>query len=260
MRWRRYGGLQIALRTLLSMLVLGLTTACGHFKPDEAHGFHDRQVTVDGKTYRYQVYAPRGEKLPVVVFLHGRGEGGRDNLKQTQEGMGPMVWKQNGAFPFIVIFPQIADVDLDFWSLPHVRAMLFAELDQSIAEFHGDPTRVILTGISLGGAGTWLVGATTPGRFAALIPICGTVVGFDDPYVEAAHRLAKMPVWVFHGAKDDLVPVEESRRLVAALKAAGNEARYTEFPDLRHDSWDRAYAMPELWVWAAEQRLTRGSK
>jgi predicted peptidase len=253
-------------KSLVAVALLLSGCAAHVFKPDEAHGFHERSVTVDGKVHRYQVYAPPsgGENLPVVLYLHGGGEVGSDNLAQTQEGLGPTVWRANGAFPLIVIFPQT----YDFWALPQVQAMLFAELDQSIAEFHGDRARVSLTGNSFGGFGTWLLGAIHPDKFAALIPICGGVkppsgkppkgsilYGISDPYAEVARRLAHTPVWAFHGAKDGIVSVEETRKLVAALKSAGGNVHYTEFPDLGHESWDRAYSTEELWTWLAAQKL-----
>ncbi len=253
----------------LLVALLSLSGCAAHvFKPDEAHGFHERSITVDGRLHRYQVYSPVAHSglLPVIVYLHGGGEVGSDNLQQTQEGLGPTVWRSNGTFPFIVIFPQTTD----FWALPQVQAMLFAELEQTRGEFHGDSSRVYLTGNSFGGFGTWLLGAMHPDRFAALVPICGGIkppsgkppkgsilYGVADPYAEVARRLQHTPVWTFHGAKDGLVSVKETRKLVAALKAAGNDARYTEYPDLGHESWDRAYSTPELWSWLAAQTTER---
>src|SRR5690606_13971787 len=133
-----------------------------------------------------------------------------------------------------------------------------AQLDAASREFGGDPDRTYLTGLSMGGYGTWDYALRDPQRFAALVPVCGGLVhparpsmavaglaDAADPYAVAAQRLRDVPTWIFHGAKDDAVPVEFSRRMDAALKtASARDARYTEFPDANHNSWDPAYATP----------------
>ena len=124
-------------------------------------------------------------------------------------------------------------------------------------------------GLSMGGYGTWELALQQPQRFAALVPICGgltvdwtdrrpsmvahSVVSAPDPFAEAARRLKDVPVWIFHGGKDDVVPPAQSRRMDAALKQAGGDVRYTEFPDANHNSWDPAYATPGLWTWLFQQ-------
>lgn len=136
-------------------------------------------------------------------------------------------------------------------------------------EFGGDPDRVYLTGISMGGYGTFELALGHPGRFAALISVCGglrpppnrpgllvTAIpsGESDPYAYAAARLASVPLWLFHGEADDIVPASESRLLAAAFEKAGAPARYSEYPGVGHGSWDRAYAEPGLWEWLFAQR------
>src|SRR5690606_21984124 len=139
----------------------------------------------------------------------------------------------------------------------------FAQLDAATRELGGDPDRTYLTGLSMGGYGVWDYALRQSYRFAALVPVCGglvhprrpsmAVTGLDgeaDPYAATAQRLRDKPIWIFHGAKDDLVPTEYSRRLEAEFKTAGaRDARYTEFADANHNSWDPAYATPELWTW-----------
>lgn len=148
-------------------------------------------------------------------------------------------------------------------------AMALAVLHKAMAEFHGDPRRVTLTGISMGGYGTWILGKRHPGTFAALAPICGGVrpprffpVPKEarlpegvDPYLDTARRIGRTPVWAFHGKKDFFVPVEESRRMTRALQSLGGDVRYTEYPDVGHNAGDPAYADPELYRWLLSRRL-----
>jgi predicted peptidase len=238
-------------------------------------GFLDRTVNISGSAYRYQVYVPADfqskKSWPVILFLHGSGERGSDGLLQTDVGL-PHAIRQNSArFPLIVVIPQCSP-DLT-WSTPNMRAMALAALDQSIQEFHGDRRRVYLSGLSMGGFGTWELAAANPGRFAALVPICSGVrplkdwpqlrvrladaPGIADPYAEVARRIGKTPVWIFHGDADQAVPVEESRHMAAALKAANDEFKYTEYPGVDHNSWDKAYAEPELVPWLLAHTLQR---
>jgi predicted peptidase len=154
-----------------------------------------------------------------------------------------------------------------------MQAMALAALDQSIKEFHGDRRRVHLSGLSMGGFGTWELAMAQPGRFAALVPICSGVRPLSDwpqlrvdlpadlkgadSYAEVARRIGKTPVWMFHGDADQSVPVEESRHMGAALKAAGAEFKYTEYPGVGHNSWDKAYAEPDLVPWLLSKSLKR---
>lgn len=248
----------------LSLLAHALT-ACAPalFAPDQTPTF--QHLAKEGNPY---VYVPKdwsAAKLwPVVIYLHGSGERGTDPAQPTQHGVGPVVWRAQGSFPAIVIFPQAAPGT--YWGMPDNNARVLAMLDEVMTRYHGDPSRVYLTGNSLGGFGTWFMGALYPDRFAALVPICGGVRGKapnpDAPFAaipddarpaELARRVGKLPVWIFHGANDLVVPVRFSRELDAALKSAGGDVRYTEYPDLGHQSWDRAYADPALWAWLFEQ-------
>jgi predicted peptidase len=128
-------------------------------------------------------------------------------------------------------------------------------------EFRGDPKRLYLTGLSMGGFGSIAFAAKRAGQFAAVVPICGGVLRRGeqpppgDPYAEAAAKIGKTPVWLFHGGADPTVPVTESRKMEAALKAAGGDVRYTEYPGVGHNSWDKAYAEVDMAKWLFEQRL-----
>ncbi|MEJ1096149.1 MULTISPECIES: prolyl oligopeptidase family serine peptidase [unclassified Pseudoxanthomonas] len=248
-----------------------LMPACTHVKESTGGRFVPRELALNGQTHRYQVFVPSRVvegKTPVVLFLHGSGERGIDGEKQTQAGLGPYVRAHAKDFPAIVVFPQSPDGRS--WD-GDVAQMAFAALDVAINEFGGDPDRIYLTGMSRGGYGTFELAIMQPQRFAALAPVCGgitppgtrpdlddlevsSVASHTDPFADAAQQLRAIPTWMFHGAKDDVVPPAQSRRLYAAMKAAGADVRYTEFPDASHNAWDSAYASTELWTWLFAQR------
>ncbi len=225
--------------------------------------FQRRSVDMDGLTFAYQVWLPAGwtrERLwPVVLFLHGAGESGDDGLRQTTVGLGPALRAQPERWPALAVFPQCRP-GVGWRGLMLRQAV--AALDATIEEFGGDIARQCLTGISMGGYGTWRLALDEPTRFAALVPVCG---GLDaspraahaaaptDPHIAAAAFLREIPIWVFHGAVDQIIPVEESRVMVEALRQAGGTVRYKEYPGVGHDSWTRAYAEPELPEWLLAQ-------
>lgn len=200
----------------------------------------------------FRIYLPPEvtPSMPIVLFLHGAGEGGADNVAQTTVGLGRAISKDPERFPLIAVFPQSPP------RVPWRGPMLdyaVAALDATIEEFDCDRDRVYLTGISMGGYGTWQLATQEPDRFAAIVPVCG---GARNA-VLTAQRLANVPAWVFHGDRDDIIPVSESREVVEALRAAGADVRYTEYKGVRHNSWDPAYAEPELMPWLLAQRKTR---
>ena len=234
-------------------------------------GFLNRTAVVDRVTYKYQVFVPadwnRKVKWPVILFLHGYGEEGDDGLLPTQVGLAAAIRRHVDRFPFVVVIPQCRKQD--WWTNSPMEAQALKALDQTMQEFKGDPQRVYLTGLSMGGYGTWALGSQHSGRFAALVPICGGVrlppghhlanardtVESADPYTAVAQKIGKTPVWVFHGGADDTVPVTESRKMVEALKAAGGDVHYTEYPGVGHDSWTKAYDEAELFTWLLAQKL-----
>jgi predicted peptidase len=256
--------------------LLVLATGCGMAKrratADVAGTMVSRAVEVDGVRYPYQVYVPavRGRaRPPVILFLHGSGERGSDGVKQTTVGIGPAVRRRASDFPAVVVMPQ-APAD-SVWAGPPARAAI-AALDSAMAEFRGDPRRVYLTGISMGGFGTWEIALANPTRFAALVPICGGLRPIStqpniavravantsgDIYDAAATTLARIPTWIFHGGADRLVPVEGSREMANALRRAGGNVQYTEYAGVGHNSWDPAYAESTLWPWLFAQRRPR---
>ena len=259
---------QIRVAILLAVVAC-LLTACMSVPQRPIGSFVERNIEVAGTSHRYQVFVPSsaagGRRPPVIVFLHGSGERGSDGSKQTTVGIGPYIRAHLADFPAIVVFPQ-APEDSEWGANAD---LVFASLDAATREFRGDPDRTYLTGLSMGGYGTWEMAMRARGRFAALVPVCGGVVhprrpsmgvsgldGAADPYATVAARLKGTPTWQFHGARDDVVSPEYSRLMDAALHAAGaRDARLTLFPDANHNSWDPAYSQtPELWTWLFAQR------
>lgn len=236
-------------------------------------------MTVDGVAYRYQVFVPADwtadRQWPVVLFLHGSGERGDDGLLQTAVGLPGAIRSHRDRFPMLVVMPQLR-ANRRWHGV--MDAMAMHALDAAIAEFHGDPRRVYLTGLSIGGQGTWLMAAKHPGRFAAIAPVCGFLRLEDDddvldpaddaavtqefpevlaadPPAAFARRIGKVPVWIFHGTLDDAVPVQHARRMDVAMRAGGGEVRYSEYPDANHNAWDHAYGEVGLVPWLLSHAL-----
>jgi predicted peptidase len=190
-----------------------------------------------------------------MLFLHGAGERGTNLAKVAVHGP-PKLVRQREDFPFILVSPQCPSDQT--WS----DEALLALLDDVQKKYRVDETRVYLTGLSMGGFATWSLGLKYPERFAAIVPICG---GGDILSVLLARKgseaaLRKLPVWAFHGAKDNVVPVAESERMVNLLKRSGNSnVKLTVYPEAGHDSWTEAYNSQELYDWLLQQSRPKKS-
>ena len=217
--------------------------------------FTRREVHVQGVRTVFQLFKPSEDNgpLPVILFLHGVGESGADGLRPTTVGIGPAIERDPSRFPALVVFPQASK---GYGWRGFNLAAAFAALDDVMRAYDVDESRVYVTGISMGGYGTWAAALAQPERFAAAVPVCGGLdftTGVTIP--DAASRLASLPQWVFHGSADNIIPVTESRAMVDALRTAGADVRYTEYADVRHNSWDRAYGEAELMPWMLAQRM-----
>jgi predicted peptidase len=224
-------------------------------------GFIAREYqSATGVKLPYRLFVPRSTKrdqeLPLILYLHGSGGAGSDNRKQISGGntLGTHTWIEPGAqqrHPAFVLAPQIPENST--WHStsdkpsPHVAALveLLAELR---SELHIDARRVYVVGQSLGGYGAWDLIARNSSLFAAAVPLCG---GGDAVRVLSARNVA---VWAFHGAKDATVPVSRSRKMVAALRTVNSSVRYTEYPNVGHDVWTRAFRERDLPEWMFAQR------
>jgi predicted peptidase len=179
---------------------------------------------------------------PLMVFLHGAGERGSDINKVKVHGPAKLV-EQGKDFPFLIVSPQCPEGQ---WWNNRVETVM-ALIDEIAEKYRVDPKRIYLTGLSMGGYGTWSIATTFPDRFAAIVPICGG----GQPY--QAGNLKKIPIWAFHGGKDPVVPVAESERMVEAVKKAGGNAKLTIYPEAQHDSWTETYNNPALYEWLLKQ-------
>jgi predicted peptidase len=215
-------------------------------------GFLDRvHKDADGKEVKYVLFVPhdyQGDaEFPLILFLHGSGETKGGQKMPVEVGIGPAIKKNEKSFPFITIIPQAQTRNWSANSENGKRAM--AMLKDVQKAFKVDPKRIYLTGLSMGGFGTWSLAAAHPDKWAAIVPICGG----GNP--KDAEKIKSIPCWCFHGDADGAVPVQKSRDMVEALKKAGGSPKYNEYPAVGHNSWDKAYGTKELYDWLLEQKL-----
>lgn len=230
-------------------------------------GFLNRTVKVGRVAYRFQVYLPEDwrrndHKLwPVILFLHGRGERGTEGMWQTQIGLPEAVRDHPERWPFVIVMPQCPQQN--FWTDPEMLAMAMAALKQETKEFHGDPARTYLTGLSLGGYGAWELARGYPRRWAAVAIAAGGIFWSYAPErwrkaatlpADYAQAMGRTPLWLFHGGDDDVVPERESELMYAALRETGIPVRLWVYQGLKHDCWTRAYNEPELPRWLLAHR------
>ena len=197
----------------------------------------------------YLLYLPKDyekkEAWPLLLFLHGAGERGND-LELVKRHGPPKLIEAGREFPFLVVSPQCP---ANRWWDTGALTML---LDELIARYRVDQDRIYVTGLSMGGYGTWSLASQTPERFAAIVPICG---GGERYW---ARSMKQLPVWVFHGAKDAVVPLERSQEMVEALKKQGGNVKLTVYTDAGHDAWTETYNNPQLYEWLLEQKRPAG--
>lgn len=209
-----------------------------------ATGFVAKTIRSNGKASKYVVFIPRNYNpetfVPAILFLHGAGLEGTDGRKQLTGALANAI-RQRRSFPFIAVFPQAHQGNWQATSPSGKRAM--AILDEVSVNYSVDTSRVFLTGLSMGGEGTWSLAAAYPDRWAAIVPICGG----GDPSI--AHRIKDIPCWCFHGAADRVIQSSQSRRMVEAIRRAGGQPTYHEYPGVGHNCWDRTYARDELYEW-----------
>ena len=213
----------------------------------------EKQIRVTVKA-NYLLYLPDGysksrKRWPLILFLHGAGQRGSDVEKIKVHGPPMLIAKEGRKYPFIIVSPQCPEDD--WWSSARQINILNALLDEIVERYRIDKDRIYLTGMSMGGFGTWRLAIEYPDRFAAIAPVCGR-----GETVRVA-RIARIPVWVFHGAKDNTVPISDSEAMVEALKKAGGDVKFTIYPEAGHDSWTETYNNPELYQWFLEHKRAK---
>ncbi len=210
----------------------------------------------DGSEWKYVVYLPPQydnapeHKWPVILFLHGSGEVGTDNVRHTNIGLPRYIREHPDSFPFVVVMPQVPTR----WFRGRNGAAVLSILDSVMNEYSTDRDRVYLTGLSMGGFGAWEIACIQPDLFAAVVPVCGMAPN------DFLSNITHMPVWAFHGEDDPNVPVAGSRQAVAELRKHGAAPKYTEYPKGGHKIWDRAYGKKSLYRWLLEQRRENAPK
>jgi predicted peptidase len=193
----------------------------------------------------FLLYLPEGydsldQQWPLLLFLHGSGE--RGTMIELVKKHGPPKMIENGyQFPYIVVSPQCPEDQ--WWSLD----MLDMLLTEMVQRYKVDTTRIYITGLSMGGYAAWQLAIAYPDRFAAIVPVCG---GADAQF---APLIKDLPIWAFHGAKDDVVPLSEEENMVNALKGLGSAVKFTVYPEAGHDAWTAAYNDEEMWKWLEAQ-------
>ena len=228
---------------ILSLLLLGWLGAGA--RPAVAQQRAERLDTQVRVTLDYLLFLPKGyeekDSWPLMLFLHGAGERG-DDLELVKKHGPPKIVETKPDFPFVLVSPQCPRNR--WWDARGLTALV----DDVVAKHKIDEDRIYVTGLSMGGFGTWSLAAHTPDRFAAIVPICG---GGESYWTR---RLSHLPVWVFHGGKDSVVPLERSEAMVDALKKQGGNVKLTVYPEAGHDSWTATYDNPELYEWLLQQK------
>ena len=214
--------------------------------------------TSEGTQLNFLFYLPTGyekdsqKQWPLILYLHGSGSRGNNLDYLKVEGL-PKKLESQTDFPFIVASPQVEDEN-EYWSNNEMINRLFALLGEIQANYSVDSKRIYLTGVSLGGGGTWEIGLRYPKRFAALVPVMGF---YGYPFEVPANicDLKDVPIWAYHGAKDETVPLDAEEGLVNALKTCGGNTQFTIFPNAGHEIANEVYANPDLYKWMLSQTL-----
>ena len=227
----------------------GAAAQAGNVKP-KVDVFEKVLVSAEANSPNYLAYKPKGyeqeKNWPLILFLHGIGQCGSDLEKLKATGL-PQTIEQGMDLPFVIICPQCPEKK--WWNSTELDKLL----DEVIKKYSVDPNRVYLTGLSMGGFGTWGLGCQSPQRFAAIVPICG------GGKVQDANKLKNVPVWAFHGAKDQTVPLSRSQEMVDAVNKAGGSANLTIYPEAGHDSWTQTYNNPDLYKWLLSHKKKKNN-
>ena len=213
-----------------------------HVKPSDSQKKFSFNITFQ---MEYLLFLPESytqstsQKFPLILFLHGAGERGSDLDSVKRHGI-PKIVETNPDFPFIAVSPQCPE---DSWWTSELHT-INGLIEEIVEKYQVDTSRIYLTGLSMGGFGTWSLASMYPERFAAIAPVCG-----GGEVRQILRSLVEMPIWTFHGQKDDVIPFSRSEEIVTALKKHGSSIKFTIYPEAGHDSWTKTYDNPELYKW-----------
>jgi predicted peptidase len=253
-----------AIYKLIPLVFISLLTGCMQMEKSsmvsdtsKLSGQHSKKfekTTTKNLSCNYLLFLPESydqqqKDWPLILFLHGAGERGNDLTKVKVHGPPKIVEKQKD-FPFIVVSPQCPE---EQWWTDNLDTLINL-LDEIITQYNVDKDRVYLTGLSMGGFGSWALAAKYPDRFAAIAPVCGGALQYN------AYSLVNVPIWIFHGAKDTTVPVLRSQEMFDLINKRGGDVKITIYPDANHDSWTQTYNNPELYDWFLEHKLSDRKK
>jgi predicted peptidase len=230
--------------------------------PAKAGAITQQSFSENGRSYPYWLYVPAHldaqKPAPLILFLHGSGEREGGAKGPHEVGMGPAIAKQGGDFPFFVVMPQFGK--RGSWKGDGADAQRALKiLDEVMKQYRVDEKRLYLTGLSMGGNGTWEFAFAHPKKWVAIAPVCGFYGDFrGKEMLDSAkiQSIKEVPCWCFHGGSDPVVPAKQSRDMMAALWAAGAHPNYTEFPGVGHNCWDLTYAYPQLYRWFLAHHLS----
>jgi predicted peptidase len=232
------------IRYVIALFLMISISGCSVMKINKEERQASRKLRGEDFTLNYLLYIPKDyhnpDKYPLVLFLHGSGERG-NNLEKVKTHGPPRLVEEGKEFPFILVSPQCQRNER--WDIEQLSILL----DEIENQLSIDKDRIYVTGLSMGGYGTWKMAQSFPDRFAAIIPICG---GGD---FSNACIIKHIPVWAFHGSEDKVVSVQESERMVDALKACNGLVWFTIYPDAGHDSWTMTYNNPDIYEWMLKQ-------
>ncbi|MCL6275498.1 prolyl oligopeptidase family serine peptidase [Muricauda sp. 2012CJ35-5] len=214
----------------------------------QSHLIEDKLKTVSTEQLRYYLYYPEDyentkKDFGLLLFLHGGGESGGE-LEELKENGPPKMLVEGKQFPFLVLAPQNPHKK-KWWNTTAVMQLLDSVVDSNRV----DPKRIYLTGLSRGGSASWEMATQYPDKFAAMAVVCGMA---PLPYAHWINK--KMPIWVFHGANDKVISVEESDKMVAKLRKMNYKVDYTRYENVGHNAWERAYTTDSLYTWFAKQK------
>ena len=213
-----------------------------HVKPSDSQKKFSFNITFQ---MEYLLFLPESyaqstnQKFPLILFLHGAGQRGNDLDSVKRHGI-PKIVQTNPDFPFIAVSPQCPE---DSWWTSELHT-INGLIEEVVEKYQVDTSRIYLTGLSMGGFGTWSLASMYPERFAAIAPVCG-----GGEVRQILRSLVEMPIWTFHGQKDDVIPFSRSEEIVTALKKHGSSIKFTIYPEAGHDSWTKTYDNPELYKW-----------